>query len=94
MEMPFINECAVESCSYNVGTACHALAITVGDPPHAPCDTFFVTSSKGGDPAAVGQVRACKMTGCRHNTRLECQAPGISVGSGQEDAHCLTCNAC
>jgi uncharacterized protein DUF1540 len=90
MEMPFINECAVESCSYNVGSACHALAITVGDPPQARCDTFFVTSFKGGDPAATGQVGACKMTDCRHNSRLECQAGGITVGPGQEHADCLT----
>ncbi|MEU6417460.1 DUF1540 domain-containing protein [Streptomyces spiralis] len=32
MDMPYINECAVDACSYNVGNACHALAITVGGP--------------------------------------------------------------
>lgn len=90
MDMPYINECAVEACSYNVGSACHALAITIGDPPHAQCDTYFITSFKGGDPAGTGQVGACKMTDCRHNIRLECQAPGITVGSVRRVADCLT----
>ncbi|WP_030166873.1 DUF1540 domain-containing protein [Streptomyces sp. NRRL S-813] len=90
MDMPYINECAVDMCSYNVGSACHALAITVGDPPHAQCDTYFITSFKGGDPASTGQVGACKMTDCRHNSRLECRARGIAVGPGREAADCLT----
>jgi hypothetical protein len=30
------------------------------------------------------------MADCRHNSRLECQAPGIAVGPGREAADCLT----
>jgi hypothetical protein len=56
--MPSINECGVDACSHNVGNACHALAITVGDQPHAQCDTYFVTSFKGRDPTATGAGRS------------------------------------
>jgi hypothetical protein len=90
MDMPAVNECAVESCSYNRDRGCHALAITVGDALHAQCDTYFSTSFKGGDPLAGGRVGACKMSDCRHNIDLECQAAGIVVGSRQEQADCLT----
>lgn len=93
MEMPVITECAVDACSYNRDRTCHALAITVGDAIHAHCDTFFHTSFKGGDPAAIGHVGACKMSDCRYNTDLECQAPGIAVGYRQDDADCLTYTA-
>jgi hypothetical protein len=30
------------------------------------------------------------MADCRHNTRLECQAPGINVGRRQSEVDCLT----
>ncbi len=90
MDMPVVNACEVGSCSYNRDRNCHALAITVGDSLHAHCDTFFSTSSKGGDPSAPGHVGACKMADCRHNVDLECQAPGIAVGYRQDQADCLT----
>lgn len=90
MEMPVINECMVEDCSYNRNRACHALAITIGDALRAHCDTFVHTSFKAGDPGATGHVGACKMSDCLHNSELECQAPGIVVGSGQNEADCLT----
>ncbi len=90
MDMPVINECAVDACSYNRDNVCHALAITIGDSLHAHCDTFFSTAGKGGDPSATGHVGACKMSDCRHNVNLECQAPGIAVGSRQDQADCLT----
>lgn len=90
MEMPVVSECGVEACSYNRDRACHALAITVGNALHAHCDTFFHTSSKGGDPAAIGHVGACKMSDCTHNIDLECQAPEIVVGHRQDEADCLT----
>jgi hypothetical protein len=90
MEMPTVNECAVDVCAYNRNRACHALAITVGDSLHAHCDTFFSATVAGGEPSAVGRVGACKMADCRHNTNLECQAPGVSVGFRQDEADCLT----
>ncbi|MFF5258262.1 DUF1540 domain-containing protein [Actinomadura viridis] len=90
MEMPEVQACEVEDCAYNRQRSCHALAITVGDPRRPGCDTFFGTSTKGGDPDNVGGVGACKMADCRHNVRLECQAPGISVGYVEDAASCLT----
>jgi hypothetical protein len=90
MEMPVINNCEVESCSYNRDRMCHALAITVGGAMHAHCDTFLTGAAKGGDPGAVGHVGACKMSDCRYNVDLECQASGISVGAHQDQADCLT----
>ncbi|MER6981534.1 DUF1540 domain-containing protein [Streptomyces carpinensis] len=32
MDTPYISECAVDTCSYNVGNACHARAITSSGP--------------------------------------------------------------
>ncbi len=90
MEMPVVNACQVESCVYNRDRACHALAITVGDARLAMCDTFFTAPTEGGDPDVTGKVGACKMAACRHNSRFECQAPGIEVGPNHEAAECLT----
>ncbi|MGY1454824.1 DUF1540 domain-containing protein [Streptomyces sp. SS8] len=90
MEMPAVTECAVEPCAYNREHACHALAITVGDPQQAQCDTFFTAPRKGGSPEAAAHVGACKMSDCRHNTDFECQATGISVGAMHGTADCLT----
>ena len=90
MDMPVVNRCEAETCAYNRDLNCHAIAITIGDPRHAGCDTFYQTSFKGGDPSAVGHVGACKMAECRHNVNLECQAPGINVGYQQQSADCLT----
>ncbi|MEU7564608.1 DUF1540 domain-containing protein [Streptomyces fradiae] len=90
MDMPVINECAVEDCAYNRDRACHALAITVGDTRNPQCDTFFTSRNKGGDPSNTGRVGACKVSSCRHNTDYECRAPGITVGYQQSEVDCLT----
>ncbi|MBB5158436.1 DUF1540 domain-containing protein [Saccharopolyspora phatthalungensis] len=90
MEMPLVNRCTAENCAFNREMTCHALAITIGDPEHAQCDTFCSAPVAGGDPAAVGHVGACKMVDCRYNLHLECQAPGISVGYGPDIVDCLT----
>lgn len=90
MDMPMVNACQMDTCVYNRGQACHALAITVGDARLAQCDTFFTAPTKGGDPSTSGKVGACKMADCRHNTQFECQAPGIEVGPQREAAQCLT----
>ncbi|MFD1829330.1 DUF1540 domain-containing protein [Streptomyces desertarenae] len=89
-EMPVVNECAVDTCAYNREHVCHALAITVGDPQHAHCDTFFTSPRKGGSSAAAGHVGACKMSDCRYNADFECHATGISVGARHDTADCLT----
>ncbi|MBF6044459.1 DUF1540 domain-containing protein [Streptomyces sp. NRRL B-1677] len=93
MEMPQVSVCQVDECAYNQDSACHALAITVGDSAHAHCDTYFVFPSKGGDSSSVGRVGACKMAGCLHNVGLECQAPGITVAALGASADCLTFTA-
>ncbi|AZQ70131.1 DUF1540 domain-containing protein [Streptomyces luteoverticillatus] len=93
MEMPQVAVCEVAECAYNEDSACHALAITVGDATRARCDTFFVHPVKGGDTSAVGRVGACHMAGCLHNVGLECQAPGITVAALQDAADCLTYTA-
>ncbi|AXE27086.1 DUF1540 domain-containing protein [Streptomyces globosus] len=90
MDMPVVNQCSVEDCAYNRDSACHALAITVGDTRTPHCDTFFTSSRKGGDPATTGRVGACKVSACRHNNNFECNAPGISVGYVQSEVDCLT----
>ncbi|GAA2936983.1 hypothetical protein GCM10020221_35920 [Streptomyces thioluteus] len=93
MDMPQVAVCEVDACAYNQDSACHALAITVGDATHARCDTFFTFPTKGGDSAATGRVGACKMAGCLHNQDLECQAPGITVAALRDAADCLTFTA-
>ena len=85
-----VTECRVETCAYNSNRRCHAYAITVGNTAHPRCDTFLHTSIEGGDPSATGRVGACKMSGCRHNVRLECQAPGVSIGYQGSEVDCLT----
>lgn len=90
MDMPVVNQCTAESCAFNHDQNCHALAITIGEPSHATCDTFVTSSVEGGDPAATGHVGACKMNDCRYNDHLECRAPGISVGYDHDLVDCLT----
>lgn len=91
LTMPLVNECTAEQCAYNREHACHALAITVGEPQAAAqCDTFFDTAVKGGDQSTTGRVGACKMADCAHNVDLECQAPGIQVGQHAATVDCLT----
>lgn len=90
MEMPLVNTCSAETCAYNHGQACRALAITVGDQHHAICDTFFHSSTKGGSPSVIGKVGACKVSACVHNVDFECQASGITVGDQGDLVDCLT----
>lgn len=90
MEMPLVHHCSVQSCSYNHDQNCHAMAITVGDPQHAHCDTFLAASISGGAPSMTGKVGACKMSDCKHNVDLECQASAITVGQRIDEADCLT----
>ncbi len=90
MEMPAVNQCAATGCAYNQQQTCHALAITIGDGQDAHCDTFFGVSFKGGVLSSVGKVGACKVSSCRHNVDLECQAPGIDVGYAHNTVDCLT----
>ncbi|GAA3990764.1 DUF1540 domain-containing protein [Allokutzneria multivorans] len=89
-EMPAVSECTVTSCSYN-DHGCHAFAITVdGRNGTADCATFVPLTAKGGLPAAVSQVGACKRADCVHNEHLECTASDVRVGMGEGD-HAATC---
>jgi hypothetical protein len=88
LQMPRVQTCAVTECGYN-HDGCHAFAITVGGTDHASCDTYFATADKGGLDL-VASVGACKRTDCTHNVELECHAPAIQVGPGQELADCMT----
>ncbi|MER6991234.1 DUF1540 domain-containing protein [Saccharopolyspora hirsuta] len=90
MEMPLVNNCTATECAFNDHENCHALAITIGEPRHAQCDTYSTAPIAGGDPDSVAHVGACKMADCRYNSHLECQAPGISVGHDQNIVDCLT----
>lgn len=91
MQMPEVNRCEVQECSYNRNGECHALAITIGDTnTNALCDTFLRAGQKGGDMDATGKVGACKADACKHNHDLECSAPGITVGSESGKAKCKT----
>ena len=89
MEMPIIKECDAPECAYNDQSKCHALAITVGDEMRPQCDTLCTMAMMAGDAEAIGRVGACKMSGCMHNSRLECTAPGITVGHRGDEVDCL-----
>jgi hypothetical protein len=91
MNMPKVNKCDVPQCCYNKDKMCHALAITVGDGTIPRCDTYTTgCKSKAGDSSATAGVGACKVSLCRHNKNLECQASGIMVGRGKDPADCMT----
>ena len=89
--MAKVKDCMVEECAYNRGQRCHALAITIGDTRrHPKCDTYFDLQEKGGDSTVVAGVGACKVSACKYNSDLECQADSIEVGYQQDEADCMT----
>ena len=90
MEMSMVMKCEVDDCAYNMDNCCHTTAITIGDSMHPGCDTFCLSTIKGGDISKMAGVGACKVSACKYNTRLECQAQGISVGYYGQDPDCLT----
>ena len=87
-DLPPVQECSVDSCSYNADAACHAGAITIGG-DHAHCGTFVEISFRSGIER-TGLVGACHRTDCRHNVELECTASAVRVGAGADAADCLT----
>jgi hypothetical protein len=88
-EMPRVQECTVEQCSYN-HDGCRAFAITIGSMEHAHCTTFIDISVQGGLEKVIAQVGACQRADCRHNDNLECHAPAIRVAPGRDQADCMT----
>jgi len=93
IDMPLVAECTVSECAYNIGKACHARAITIGDGIHPGCDTFFGNVQRAHDTKRKAGVGACKVGGCRHNADYECTAPRISVGYQGKDISCLSFHA-
>lgn len=91
ISMPFVSECKVSECAYNVNNSCHAKAITIGDGVHPGCDTFFGTARHTRDAARTAGIGACKVIGCKFNDDYECMADHISVGRVGDSVECLTC---
>jgi hypothetical protein len=90
-QMPAVSECTVTGCSYNDHAACTAFAITVGGTGvDASCATFIPLGSKGGLGKVTSQVGACQRADCSFNQSLECTAPSVRVGAGNDTADCLT----
>lgn len=91
MKMPEVMKCSVDQCAYNASNACHAMAITVGEPDGEPaCDTFFEADKHGGVQDATAGVGACKQSECTYNKDYECSAANITVGMKGGKADCLT----
>ena len=90
LETAGVAGCAVRCCAYNVGGACRARAITVGDTVHAACDTFIEARHHVRRATHDAGVGACKVTSCRYNVDFECEAGAIRVGSHDDHADCLT----
>lgn len=88
-DMPEVAKCAATQCAYNVNTACHARAITIGAGSDPDCDTFFHNSKHTHSQRTAG-VGACKMTDCKYNDDFECSADSIQVGSSNGSTDCLT----
>ncbi|MGY1749611.1 MULTISPECIES: DUF1540 domain-containing protein [unclassified Modestobacter] len=88
LDMPQVQDCSVDSCSYNAEHTCHAGAITVGG-DHAHCGTFVEISFRAGLDR-TGVVGACHRSDCVHNEALECRASAVQVGSAADKADCLT----
>jgi hypothetical protein len=89
VDLPVIEECAVDACAYNRDRHCHAQAITVGNSSMALCDTFL-PSSRHNRRQDNGGVGACKAVDCQHNDDFACQAEAIRVGSHPKGAECET----
>jgi hypothetical protein len=90
VEMPLISECDATHCVYNLNSACHAKAITVGDGVMPGCDTFMKGSGHVKNSSINGGVGACKVSVCSFNTDFECFAEGISIAQQGDMIHCMT----
>lgn len=91
IKMSPVKACSVDNCAYNGQHACHALAITIGEPGgDAACDTFFEAARHGGVREATAGVGACKSADCKFNQDYECSAMNIQVGMQHNQPDCLT----
>jgi hypothetical protein len=90
INMPVINECDVTSCIYNLKSACHAKAITIGDGVMPGCDTFMKGSGHVKNANITAGVGACKVAICSFNTDYECFANSVTVAQKGDMVHCMT----
>jgi len=93
LEMPMIGSCNVSQCTYNLNSACHAKAITIGDGQTPGCDTYMHGSKHVRNTSLCAGVGACKVSGCHHNTDFECGAERIEVASLGGGVFCTTYEA-
>lgn len=89
IEMPYVDECSVTECAYNVNNDCHAKAITVGNGVHPACDTFFDGGGHTRATQRIAGIGACKVSHCTYNEDLECMADHIQVAKSP-DVRCMT----
>jgi hypothetical protein len=90
IDMPLINRCDVSECSYNLDSACHAKAITIGDGITPGCDTYMRREGHVNNTTITAGVGACKISGCSHNSDFECAAESIEVSHGGSRVLCMT----
>ncbi|OGS97977.1 MAG: hypothetical protein A3F73_01200 [Gallionellales bacterium RIFCSPLOWO2_12_FULL_59_22] len=90
LEMPVVRNCMASECAYNVNSACHARAITIGDATHPGCDTFLKGLSHIRQIQQIAGIGACKTSICKFNEDLECMADNIQVGMIKSEANCMT----
>jgi len=90
IDMPHVQSCSISDCAYNVSNRCHARAITIGDGVNPGCDTAFLNAPlHTQDKRQIAGVGACKVSGCRYNDDLECNADSIEVGFVDKRINCL-----
>lgn len=94
LDMPQVQACSISDCAYNVGSRCHARAITIGDGVHPGCDTAYRDAPMHTqNKQRIAGVGACKVSACRFNDDLECNADSIEVGLIDKSVNCLTYKA-
>ncbi len=89
MNMPQVSSCSAGQCAYNAENSCHAIAITVTG-ESSNCGTFTSANIEGGEPEIIAGVGACKMSSCKYNEHLECQAESVEIGKDGEHVYCKT----
>lgn len=98
LEMPVVMQCTASECVYNVGSNCHARAITIGDSLFPACDTFLAELHRTKSVNQFAGIGACKFGTCKFNDDLECMTESIRVGMVERvrrgiiknEANCLT----
>jgi len=93
INMPFVKSCTINECAYNKNEVCHARAITIGDGIHPGCDTSFLGIKTRTRANGVAGVGACKVTNCKFNSDLECDADSIAVSMKNNTIQCMTYTA-